>query len=148
MVFSGHLNHALTSGTTTPPSFSVVVRDMARSRSPLRTTSGVVLKLAATLLCLVCCVNGQYYQGHFPEVLPEVDSLPPIQPETRGRSSRCYDEQGRPQVGWGSEQWTWFLWGRDTEWHNTSVLPKGTPSVTVVLREDRAINQWVPTFFL
>lgn len=140
MVFSGHLNHALTSGTTTPPRLSVVVSDMARSRSPLRTTSGVVLELAATLLCLVCCVNGQYYQGQLPEVLPEVtytrqlDPVPPIQPETRGRSSRCYDEQGRPQVGWGSEQWTRLLWGqRDTEWHNTSVLPKGTPRVTVVL---------------
>ncbi|KAK4289338.1 hypothetical protein Pmani_037677 [Petrolisthes manimaculis] len=79
---------------------------MARSRSRLRTTSGVVLKLTSLLLCLVCYADGQYYQGPFSEVIPEatytqgLDPAQPIQPETRGRSSRCYDDQGRPQVGW------------------------------------------------
>lgn len=71
---------------------------MARSHI-LRTTSSSGLKLLV-LLCSVCACVGQYYQYPSNELeYVRTAVVEPLQPETRGRSSRCYDEAGKAQVG-------------------------------------------------
>lgn len=83
----------------------LIVRIMARARL-LRTPPGYVLE-AALILCCVCSSLGQY--PHFPflegqqgrlDVIEE-PLVQPIDPQT-GRTSRCYDETGKAQVGGGS----------------------------------------------
>lgn len=69
---------------------------MARSHL-LRTTSGSGLQLVV-LLCSVCAGAAQYYRFPINEItLEQVGVVEPLAPETR--SSRCYNELGRPQVG-------------------------------------------------
>ena len=71
---------------------------MARSHI-LRTTSSWGLELVV-LLCCVCACVGQYYQYPGGDATYEQTvSVEPLVQETRGRSSRCYDEAGQAQVG-------------------------------------------------
>uniref|UniRef100_A0A0P4W2M2 Laminin subunit gamma-1 n=1 Tax=Scylla olivacea TaxID=85551 RepID=A0A0P4W2M2_SCYOL len=69
---------------------------MARSHL-LRTTSSSGLQLVV-LLCCVCACLGQYYQYPSNEIPYDQEVVvEALVPETRGRSSRCYDEAGKAQ---------------------------------------------------